>query len=178
VRIQLDQDRVQWGTLVDTIRTFGNQRGGQCIHQLSDYQLFKKVSAPWGRLYFAGIKHLIWNITEVSRKVCRLYNVPKIHTWTNSVEQNPSWAANSRSASQEIPCLLWNTKAHYRVHKSPPLVSIPRQMQTVHTFPTYFPKMHSNIIFPPTPRSSEWSLPFRFSDQNVVLCTWIKFTKK
>jgi len=31
-----------------------------------------------------------------------------------------------------------------------------------------FPKIHSNIIFLSKRRSSEWSLPFRFSDQNAV----------
>jgi len=30
-------------------------------------------------------------------------------------------------------------------------------------------KIHSNIIFLSTPRSSKWSLPFKFSDQNFVL---------
>jgi hypothetical protein len=32
--------------------------------------------------------------------------------------QDPSWEANSRSASKEILRLLLNTKVHYRVHKS------------------------------------------------------------
>jgi hypothetical protein len=31
-------------------------------------------------------------------------------------------------------------------------------MHPVHTFPPYSPKICSNIIFPSTPRSSEWSL--------------------
>jgi hypothetical protein len=41
------------------------------------------------------------------------------------------------------------------------------QTNPVHTFPSYFPKTHFNIILTTTPRSSEWSLPFRFLDQNL-----------
>jgi hypothetical protein len=31
--------------------------------------------------------------------------------WTKYMEQSPSWEANSHSASQEIPYLLWNLKS-------------------------------------------------------------------
>jgi hypothetical protein len=81
------------------------------------------------------------------------------------MEQSPSSEANSHSASQEIPCILWNPKFHYHVHKTPPLLPVLRQMNTFHTFPSYFPKILSNIILPSTPSYFEWSLPLKFSDQ-------------
>jgi hypothetical protein len=34
--------------------------------------------------------------------------------------------------------------------------------EPVYTFPPYFHVTHFNIIFPSTPRSSDWLLPFRF----------------
>jgi len=69
-------------------------------------------------------------------------------TNTNYMEQSPS------SASQKIPCQLWNPKVHYPVHKSPPMVPTLRQMNPVHNFPPYFPKIHFNIIFPSMPSST------------------------
>ena len=36
--------------------------------------------------------------------------------------QSPSWEAKGFSASQEIPRTLWNSKVHYLIHNSQPLM--------------------------------------------------------
>jgi len=69
-------------------------------------------------------------------------------------------------SSQKNPDLLWIPKFHSRVHKKgPPLLPVLNQMNPVHNFPLYFPKIHSNIILPSTSSLYEWSLPVRFSKQ-------------
>jgi len=92
------------------------------------------------------------------------------HQWTvNATDLSPSWEANSQSASQEIPHLLWNIKVHYHVHDSLLLVShIFSQMNPVDTLTSYFSKIHSNVILSSMSRSSKCSLPFRHSNQNTV----------
>jgi hypothetical protein len=72
------------------------------------------------------------------------------------MEQSPSWKANSYSASQEIPCILQNSKVHYSVHKCSLVVSNLSQMHAVHNLPPFSPKIQSNIIFTSMSRSSKW----------------------
>jgi len=91
------------------------------------------------------------------------------------MEQSPSWEGNSHSASQEISRLLWNPEVYYHVDKGPLLVHILSQLNAVHTLPHYFPKIHYNI-FLYTPKSSAWSLPFRFSDQNYICFSHLHFS--
>jgi hypothetical protein len=74
------------------------------------------------------------------------FQFPKANSCTNSMKKNPSWKANSHSASQNFPCLLCNPKVRYRVHKSPSIVPILDQMHPAHTFPPYFPKIYSESL--------------------------------
>jgi hypothetical protein len=57
--------------------------------------------------------------------ICRLH-LPRIHRCviktsgcgTNFTEQRPSSEADRSSATQEIPCILWNLKVHHCIHNS------------------------------------------------------------
>jgi hypothetical protein len=52
------------------------------------------------------------------------------------MEKIPPRKADSHSASQKIPRLLWNLAVQYRLHKSPPLLPTLSQLYSVHTFPS------------------------------------------
>jgi hypothetical protein len=71
--------------------------------------------------------------------------------------------ANSRSPNQKWSLLLWNTKCHYHVDKSPPLVTLLSQMNPVLTLAPNILKIHLNTLLSIS-RSSKWSLTFRISN--------------
>ena len=95
---------------------------------------------------------------------------------TYSMVQSPSWEANQFSASQEIPCILWNPKFHYRIHKCPPPVPVLSQINPVHAPTSHYLKIHLNIILPSMPGSPKWSLSLGFSHENPVYTSHLPHT--
>jgi hypothetical protein len=69
----------------------------------------------------------------------------------NSNKLSPSREAVSCAATQELPSILWNPNVRYRIHKSPPLVTILLQITPVHIIQTSFSEVYFKIIFRSTP---------------------------
>jgi hypothetical protein len=61
-----------------------------------------------------------------------------------------------------------NPKDLHRTHNSPPSVPVLSQSNPIRIPQANLPKIHSDPIFSPTSWSSEWSLSFGLSHQNLV----------
>jgi hypothetical protein len=65
---------------------------------------------------------------------------------TSSMLQSPSWEATTSSASQEIPRNLWHPEVQYRTYKRLQPAPTHSQINRVQASPSYFSKLHFNII--------------------------------
>jgi hypothetical protein len=83
------------------------------------------------------VRRTFWLIKVVPtwkkfEKRCARGSGDHVSLLTFYLEHSPSCEATRFAASQEIPCILWNPKVHYGIHKCRQPVSIPSQLNPVH----------------------------------------------
>jgi hypothetical protein len=89
-----------------------------------------------------------------------------------SFKVQPSWEVESYSLVNKFPVFIEH-KVSSTYSQKPAMDHILSQMNPAHTLQTYFPLIRFNVIPPYTSRSSEWSLPFRLSNQNFVPISYL-----
>ena len=152
------------------MRSNDEQNGYWCGMSEGTWPLKQQNQYPWSCYHVENL------ILVSSHNIQREYELNLlIYLLTYSMEQSPSWDANWFSVSQ-IPCIVWNLKVHYYIHKHSSPIPILSQLDPVYAPTSYFLKIHLNVILPSMPGSPKWSLSFRFPHQNPVYASPLPHT--
>jgi hypothetical protein len=83
-----------------------------------------------------------------------------VRDWTQEIRLANPWrrVPNSQSVSQEILCLIWNSKLHYLLHNTLPLDHIPGQFNPIHIFPPVFSRTCPTVAHACRKRRLKWVL--------------------
>jgi hypothetical protein len=109
-----------------------------------------------------GSKHL-WNINFY--QTTRRNNREDSHLHTRHCENLKTHSFFSCSRNYQ----LWNLKVHDHHHRTTPVDSNLKHLNSVHNFTTYFFKTRLNTVFPSTPWSPTCSLPLLILNHNHFL---------
>lgn len=115
----------------------------------------------------SNYKKILCNIQEEQR--FQLQNLSCVVYTEISVRMLTLWNAWIRVILEKIIfrqlgtkfCVYWNPNIHYHVYKNPPHSR--SQIHPVHTTPSYFIKVHFNIIIPFMCKPSNQHMPFSVS---------------
>ena len=140
--------------------------------------LFQRVftAGPTSFQQFAGCYHNTLNIAHKKFTNFITLNYLLLPYQNYSTKQSISCDANQFSASQEIPCTLWNPKFCYHICKCPPLVPTLSHIDPVHNPTSHILKIKFNITLQPLHGSTKWSLSLRYSHQNPVFASLLPHT--
>jgi hypothetical protein len=82
--------------------------------------------------------------------------------------QDIIWKADCHSACQKTPCFLMEPEGSSPCSHKQEMDPILSQPNPVRLIDPHLPKVHFNVIFPPMPTPSQWSLAFGPPNQNSV----------
>jgi hypothetical protein len=132
---------------------------GALSHPMGEYHFTAHANGMKSVLNFIQIRPAVLELNHADRQTDSTYQ-PYMQTfhalraWTYkkqmkgilTMEHSHSCKANSHTGSTEIPCHLWNSKVHNRVHKRRPSVPISNKINSTHSPKSYYRKIHFNII--------------------------------
>jgi len=102
------------------------------------------------RLSSCAARSVVTILTELSWLLLALRQLQNVCllTVSNSAAHSPSRETDSLSASEAIPCILWNPKVHYRIYKRQPLNHILCQINPVQRPPNPVSRTKVHISTP------------------------------